>query len=99
MCFGVYEILHISKLKINQEVNHKPRSVPIRIILILSNWHSPIVLCQYKNVPETAEKVAQNSAWEWGREKAAQGQLGMRMDACYQVKLEGGKWPQGNGMN
>lgn len=59
------KILHICTLKINQQVNHKLRSVPIRIILMLPNWHSAIVLCQYKNVPETAEKGANNSAWEW----------------------------------
>lgn len=74
----VCKILHICTLKINQQVNHKLRSVPIRIILILPNWHSLILLCQYKNVPETAEKGANNPSGSGGGEKAAQRQLGMK---------------------
>lgn len=92
LCVCVWvKILHILKLKLNQQINRKLRSVPTRIILILPDWHSPIVLCQYKNVPETAEKVANNSAREWGGGKGCIGELGMK-DECVLPGRDGGKW-------
>lgn len=92
LCVCVWvKILHILRLKLNQQINRKLRSVPTRIILILPDWHSPIVLRQYKNVPETAEKVANNSAWEWGGGKGCIGELGMK-DECVLPGRDGGKW-------
>lgn len=52
--------------------------MPTRIILILPKWRSPIVLCQYTNVPETSEEVANNSAWEWGGGEGHMGALGRK---------------------
>lgn len=52
----------------------------VKTVLILPNWHSPVVLCQYGNVPETAEQVVSDSAWERSREQGCTGDLGMKED-------------------
>ena len=46
------------------------------------NWRSLAVLCQYRNVPDTAEQVVNGSVWERSREQGCTGTLGMKDDEC-----------------
>lgn len=64
--------------------------MPTRIILILPDWHAPIVLCGYKHVPETSGKVANNPARVWGGEEGHTGALG-RADECLSAGRDGGR--------